>query len=59
MDTEKQIQLTIQALQSKAESSVRKAALTFNFSRSTLCDRIAGMQPNKASKQHMQRLTSK
>lgn len=57
MDTEDRIQLAIQALRSKSMSSVRKAALTFNVPRSTLQHRIAGMQPNKTSKQHMQRLT--
>jgi len=47
------MQLAIKAIQ----SGQRSAAITFNVPRSTLQDRLAGMQPNKVSKQHMQRLT--
>ena len=56
-DTEERIQAAIAALKSKAVPSVRKAALKFNVPRSTLQDRLAGVQPIKISKQSMQRLT--
>jgi len=56
-DTEERIQAAIAALKSKAIPSVRKAALKFDVPRSTLQDRLAGVQPIKISKQSMQRLT--
>ena len=52
---EERMQLAIKAIQSGA--SQRSVASTFNVPRSTLQDRLASMQPNKVSKQHMQRLT--
>ena len=52
---EARIQLAIKAIQSG--TSQRSAADTFNVPRTTLRDRIGGMQQNKVSKQCMQRLT--
>jgi hypothetical protein len=52
---EERIQLAIKAIQSS--TSQRSAAVTFNVPRSTMRDRLGGMQQNKVSKQHMQRLT--
>ena len=49
-DTEERIQAAIAALKSKAIPSVRKAALKFDVPRSTLQDRLAGVQPIKISK---------
>ena len=52
---EERIQLAIQAIQSG--TSERSAATTFNVPRMSVRNRQAGMQPNKVSKSHMQRLT--
>jgi predicted HTH domain antitoxin len=57
-EAERQIQFAIEAIRSKAVSSIRKAAELFEVPRSTLQDRLSGKrQPNKQSKQGMQRLT--
>ena len=57
MDTESRIQAAIEALRSGTTPSLRKAAVTYDVPRTTLQHRLAGMQPNKISKQCMQRLT--
>jgi DDE superfamily endonuclease/helix-turn-helix, Psq domain len=57
MDTEERIQAAMEAIKSKKASSLRKAAEMFRIPRSTLRDRIAGCQPLKTSKQHLQRLS--
>ena len=60
MDTptlEQRIQLAIEAFQSGSLSSKRSAAKTFDVPWTSFQNRLAGIQPNRASKQHMQRLT--
>jgi helix-turn-helix, Psq domain len=52
---EENMQLAINA--TKSGISQRKAAATFGVPRTTLQDRLAGREPNKIAKQHMQRLT--
>jgi hypothetical protein len=54
MDTEHRIQLAIQAIQSHVEPSLCSVAKMFDVPRTILRHRLAGMQPKKVSKQHMQ-----
>jgi hypothetical protein len=55
LTTEERIQLAIKAIQ--LGTSQRNATDTFNVPRTTLRNRLGGMQQNKILKQYMQRLT--
>ena len=60
MDTltlEQRMQLAIEAFESGSLPSKRSAANAFNIPWTSFRNRLAGIQPNRASKQHMQRLT--
>lgn len=57
-DQEERLQAAIAAIQAKDVSSVRQAATLFSVPRTTLRSRLSGKrQPNKTSKQHLQRLS--
>jgi hypothetical protein len=55
--TPERIQLAVEAFQPGSLPSKRSAASAFNVPWSAFRDRLAGVQTNRASKQHMQRLT--
>ena len=54
---EQRVRLAIEAFQSGSLPSKRSAADAFNSSWTSFQNRLAGIQPNRASKQHIQRLT--
>ena len=57
MESESKIQAAIEALQSGAFPSVRKAAHAFNIPKSTLHARIRGRLPHKLAHEAQQRFS--